>query len=180
VDPKFSSLHFYSKEPDTWHFLQAEQFSPRHKIIFLTSSLKLFTNLSLILPRRLFSSSFTIKICIHFLFPPSFPFVSKPSRRFFSCNFTNEYLLCFRVSYSPSKRIRCWKWMTTNDNIDKKYTARASTPDDLINWNSYVTFISESHITSAFHNSQALLCSQGRRQKKKKARSLDSIFVNLL
>ena len=56
--------------------------------------------------------------------------------------------------------------MTTEDNIDKKYTARATTPYDLINWNSYVTFISETHVTSFFHNSQVLFCNQGRRQKK--------------
>jgi hypothetical protein len=113
-----------------------------------------------------FPFKFVDKILYSFPVSLSFPYASKPSWRFSSCNFTNEYLLCFRVSYSLSKRMGCLKRMTTKDNIENKYTARANTPNDLINWNSYVTFISESHITSVFLNSQALLCNQGQREKK--------------
>ena len=153
MDQKYSSLHAYSKEPSTGHFPQSDKFKPRPNIQFLLSFLILFRNLSLILPRRLFPSSFFYQNLNSFPASLSFPYASQASGRFSSCNFTNEYLLCFRITYSLSKRIRCWKWMKTKDDIDKKHSECATTLYALINWNLHVMFISESHITSVFQNS---------------------------
>ena len=65
-----------------------------------------------------------------FVFIAFFPLVPlrfKAVMSFNCCNFINEYLLCFRVSCSLSKIISCWKWVTTRDNRDNKFTAARAT-----------------------------------------------------
>jgi hypothetical protein len=67
--------------------------------------------------------------------------------------------------------------MTTKDNIDKKYTTCATIQYALINWNSYVTFISETHVTSVFIIPNRFCVAE---EEQRKGKISDSIFVHLL